>query len=310
MERSGPNQIKIFLWNQCNNRCLMCTNPVDLRNGANEREYSLEAKMEEILSKVSDGDKIQFTGGETTMHPDFFELLFWTRRNFPSSKILLLSNGRIFSYKEFTKKLLSIDNLTLQIPFLGSNDEIHDGITNAPNSFDETREGILNILDHKNETHHLEIRIVLTKKNISFLGDIMDFVKNDFGGGDSLVILFPLVLGSCRANFDNIGLKYGRAMKTIQSAVANRIGEFNDLRLYHFPLCQIDRSLWPHAYRSLVDKVIHFSSKCEECRYKRHCLGIPKHYFEIMGDGEFKPILEDMDVKEDDSNFSFHPITK
>ncbi len=309
-ENHFQKQVKIFLWNECNNRCLMCTNPLDLRNNKKGKDYSLEAKKKEISSRTIDGDRIQFTGGETTMYPDFLELMFWTRENFPSSELAVLSNGRMFSYEDFTKKLLDIDNLDLRVPFLGYNDKTHDDITNVSGSFKETKEGVSNILKYRNKTHRLEIRIVLSRKNFIFLDKMMDFVYDEFKEIDSLVVLFPLVMGSCRANFKNIGLEYRRIMPKLENILDDRLHYFKDLRLYHFPLCIISRHLWSHTCRSLVDDIIHFSEKCSRCLHKKHCLGIPRHYFEIMGDDEFRPILKDMKVEESDHNFSFHPIIK
>ncbi len=297
------------VWNKCNNKCTMCTNPLWLDSDNLCQAHSFRLKAKEIFDSMSrrpEGEMIQFTGGEPTIHPDFFKLLFWTRSEFTKSRIYLITNGRMFFYEDFTKGVLSVNNLTIQLAILGHNSDLHDKITNTPKSFNQTVAGIKNILKYKKENQELELRIVLTKVNIPFLDNILEFIYSNFREVDFLVIIFPEPEGKCEVNFDNIGLKYSEVKKTIKSIIPSWSKKFKELRLYHFPLCQLDQSLWHLIYRTLPPEEISFIDTCNNCNYKEYCLGIQKDYLKIVGSDEFISIKNNYNIKTQDDKH--HPI--
>ena len=295
------------IWNKCNNNCQMCTNPLWLNSDEVSNLHSFSDKSKEIEKKMKrEGDMIQFTGGEPTIHPEFFKLMYWTRENYPKSRIYLITNGRMFFYEEFTKKVLKVDRLTIQLSLLAHKKEIHNKITRTPKSFEQTVQGIKNILKYKKGGQELELRVVLTKINLPFLDKIIEFIYNEFKTFNSLVIIFPEIEGRCDVNFKNIGLRYSDTKHIINDIALKWGHKIDDFRLYHFPLCQIDPCLWKYAYRTLPEEEISFIKNCEKCRYKKYCLGIHKNYLEVVGGEEFTPITDNILIKE--GRNSNHPI--
>ena len=81
-------------WQKCNSHCVMCTNS-DAYIEEPDSKYSLEkhrAKIAELKGAPGDRgvyyrngehqDYFLFTGGEPTLHPEFFKLLGEYRKSF------------------------------------------------------------------------------------------------------------------------------------------------------------------------------------------------------------------------------------
>ncbi len=276
----------------------MCTNPLWLNSDEVSHLHTFEYKIKEIKKGVKkEGDMIQLTGGEPTIHPEFFKLFFWARENYPKLRIYLITNGRMFFYEDFTKRVLIADRLTIQVSLLAHKKEIHDKITGVPKSHDQVVQGIRNILKYKKDGQKLEIRVVLTKINFSFLNEILGFVYNEFKGVDSVTIIFPEIEGKCAINFDKIGLMHSDVRDLVDKVIPKWVSKIEDLRLYHFPLCQIGSHLWKYVYRTLPPEEVAYIKKCNDCKYRDYCLGIHKGYLEKIGDHEFMPIKEDILIK-------------
>jgi MoaA/NifB/PqqE/SkfB family radical SAM enzyme len=155
------------VFNLCNNRCWMCTNP---------RRYALfgsrHFKAANILGRLKrfrEGedeflenypDVFSLTGGEPTLSPDLLPVMNHIRRMFPRSRVVCLTNGRMFAYPSFTRKILSVrGDLELVIPVHGATAAEHDAITRTRGSFEQTVRGLDNILKERRAGHLLEIRI-------------------------------------------------------------------------------------------------------------------------------------------------------
>ena len=70
----------IAIWNRCNSHCVMCTNPKDYQ----EKKVSISYTYENIKKRwgnrhIDPDDNLSITGGEPTIHPDFFKIIRWFR---------------------------------------------------------------------------------------------------------------------------------------------------------------------------------------------------------------------------------------
>jgi len=290
----------------------MCTNPVGFRGKEGSSLYS----KEDILSRLKtwkrkniSKESINLTGGEPTIHPRFLSLLKEVRKLFPANKIVIVSNGRMFSYLWFAEDCLKISNFSLEIALHGANAKLHDRITCVKGSFKQTVAGIDNILKYKSLSQELEIRIIITRLTYKHLGEIVNFIKKRFSGVNRVVLIFMEMEGLAEKNFKLVGLSYNE-LKPYFSSV--KIKEWKkglpDLRLYHFPLCVLESGLWQYAWRTLRGEEVTFLSSCENCQYKKYCLGIHKDYLKLVGGKEFQPIKRKVGLKT--QNFFHHPIVK
>jgi len=303
----------ICIWNRCNNNCAMCTNPISFRNSNDSFLYSkgeVLARLEGWRKKyLADRENINLTGGEPTIHPDFLSLVKGIRRMLPANKIVMATNGRMFSYPLFAQKYLTLDNLSLEVALHGPNERLHDAVTGVRGSFKQTVRGIRNILKYRKKTHELELRIVITKQNYRMVGRTTAFIKKEFPGVDRLVLIFMEMEGLVAENFKTVGLNY-RTFNSFLSLTKFRkwTKGLDEVRLYHFPLCVLSPQFWPYIWRTLRGNEVVFLPRCRKCRYRKYCLGIHRDYLELVGDKEFQPIKKKINIEAQD--FFYHPITK
>lgn len=300
----------IAIWNRCNNHCIMCTNPFIFQLEKNGYYYLYE-NLIQVWAKYQfkSNDSLNFTGGEPTIHPDFFKIIDWFHARSPKSNIAIASNGRMFCYPSFTKKLLKIHNLTLEIAVHGNDAKSHDSITRTKDSFRQTIEGIHNILKYKNDLQILEIRIIITKLTYKNLNKILAFIKNEFNIKliENVVLIFMEIEGQAKDNFHIVGTTYKEVIPYLPQVVSKWAPYFNSFRLYHFPLCVLPPELWPYAWRTLRANEVIFLPRCFKCHFKKYCLGIHRDYITLIGDKEFKPPKK---IKIKTSDFFYKPIEK
>jgi MoaA/NifB/PqqE/SkfB family radical SAM enzyme len=289
----------------------MCTNP-DLpwlsAEGLPQEGYDFPVLVERIKrlkKQISSSDAIILTGGEPTLQPRFLDVLKFIRDNFPKQEIRILTNGRKFIYSDFAKEVLKTDNLNIAVSLYGPNARIHDSITRAKGSFDQTIKGIANILSLKNNGQIIEIRTVISRLSYQHLGQILNLIKERFSSVDRVILIFMEVEGQADKNFRGVGITYSQVRPFLEKLYPV-FNNFKELRLYHFPLCALEPKFWPFVWRTLPTKEVAFNLSCRQCNYKKHCLGIHKGYLEKMGDKEFGPIKEEIKIKKK-ADF-YHPI--
>jgi len=288
------------LWNLCNNRCIMCTNPLDFRNENDAKDYMAEdvlQRMEGERPKISkSGEDICLTGGETTIHPEFLYFLKKLRRNFPKNLISIATNGRRFFYEDFTKDVLKIKNLRLCVVVHSYEEQTHDAITRVSGSFKQTIKGLENIFKHKDDTQMVELRVVLLKQNYKQLNNICKMLYEKFPTVERIAIIFPEYEGYAKKNFNLIKTTFSDVKKYVEEATKNWGKKFISYRLYHFPLCSVSHDYWSYLLRSLPPDhhETFFMDRCERCYYKDCCLGVYKDYVKYFGEKEFTPIAREI----------------
>lgn len=301
------------IYHKCNNNCIMCTNQASSRK-LSKKYFSL-SYLTNRIKRFYDGEKefiddyrdtFSLTGGEPTLNPCFLKIIKKINAFFPRAKINLLTNGKMFVYEDYAKKVLSqSNNLELCVSLHGHTDRLHDKITQTKNSFKEAINGIENIISFKNRNHLLEIRIVVHKMNYKFLDKIIKFIKTNFPDVDRVVLLFMELEGVAIRNFNTVKLSYKQLAPYI-NRIYNQIENFADFRLYHFPLCVLPVKFFPYTWRTLPSFEIDFPKNCNKCTLRQLCLGVHKGYLKHMGNSEFVPFREHVKIcKSDDW---YHPI--
>lgn len=289
----------------------MCTNP---NNVAKEIPPTLNNLIERVERFYHGNQEFKenykgvfsITGGEPTLSPYLFLSIKKINELFPGTKIICLTNGRMFSYVDYAKEFLQLDaNLEIAISIHGHNAKLHDRISQTPGSFLETLRGLENILRFKKFGLVIEVRIVIHKLNYKFLENITRFIKNEFPQVNRFVYIFFEIEGQAEKNIKALKLTYTQLLPYI-TKIYNLISYFSDTRFYHFPLCTLPVKFFPYIWRTLPKFEVAFLKTCKDCNLKKLCLGIHKGYLKHIGTSEFQPIKDSLDIKED-SNWH-HPI--
>lgn len=300
----------ICLWDKCNNNCIMCTNPDngwEAWDGSFNYDFkSLKKRIIEDKQRFEAGDTIYITGGEPTIHPDFIEIIKFINTEFPDKRIILLTNGRRFYYKDFAKELLEVcPNIEIHMSLYGHNQEIHEKITQAVGSYSQTIAGITNLLNLKKRGQVIALRHVLSSVSHKHINDFLKLVSEKFPQIDQTILMFWEIEAQAEKNIESLKLRY-KDTEAIIGVVEEYLEKLKEIRLYHFPLCQIEKNLWPITWCTWPAHEVCFLPACDKCKVKKYCVGVHKAYLKNIGPDEFSPITEEHKIKE--SKNQYKPI--
>lgn len=268
--QSDDNALVVTL--QCNSNCIMCPCSEKSRR---EAQLSSIWDLTELLKYFPTSPHfLTITGGEPTLlKEDFFALMKIFQATYDETNFLLLTNGRAFGDFKFTQQFIECipDNIKLGIPLYGYDEESHDSITQTPGSFKQTVIGIHNLLHYNVD---VEIRIVLTKLNISYIDKVSRYIVKYFHGVKSVNFMGLELLGNAAKNKELVWLPYDEMFKKSQDAIKLLISHGIDVQVYNFPLCSVKKDYWSLCAKSISDYKIRYSEQCNDCEVKAICGGV------------------------------------
>lgn len=292
---------------QCNNRCRFCID-------ADKRELR-EKSTQEIATEIADARKrgssyLEFIGGELTIRPDILYLIDLAKR-IGFETVVMATNGRMLSYKEFAKKIAyaGLDQIIFSIH--GHNASLHDNLTRAKGSFKELMEGINNLRGFK--FNNIGSNTTIVKQNYRFVPEIgrliyglgirnaeFIFVDPSYGGAycdfDSIV---PMI--SKAAPFIRECLDFGRGKKIKHWHIRyvplcyflgyeNQVSELQEVKLFHTEHLAPDfKNLDVEGSRAEIGR--NKTARCTGCLVYKKCEGAWKEYLRRYGDSELNPVL-------------------
>lgn len=274
---------------RCNNNCVSCILNTSVTS-------SIPDPPMEQITRVIDGinpknDYFGVSGGEPTLRNELLDILRYARERHPDLYIFLVSNGRMFFYREYTKKLadLNLNNFRVGIPLYGHTPKLHDSITRVKGSFIQAVGGIKNLLESGIK---VEVRTIIGKLNYKHLEDTAKFVGG-FQDIDRFVFINMKYTGNAFLHKNILFVKLSDVVPYATKAV-DILRDFDIyVRLYHFPLC-----ILPEEYRTIAEgvtkeeKELTFAPQCKNCKLRNKCPRIWKTYFISADKKEFKPIVD------------------
>jgi len=163
--------LSIAITNKCNLKCNFCS-----RNASKENSTFMSPETINSLLKSAKRispekfDSISLTGGETLLHPLFWEIVDVCRR-YPQADILLTTNGTLIT-EDIAEKMKERKIRRVGTSIDGPK-EIHDRIRGVKGAFEKTIKAI-EILESKGiET---DVKTTVTKENIKYLAEIMGYL--------------------------------------------------------------------------------------------------------------------------------------
>ena len=310
-----PNVLLLLVGFSCNNNCIFCSNMAD-------RDFN--SPTEEVLRKIDRGYKqgfriLEFIGGEITIRPDFFDLVSYAKK-IGFEDVRITSNGRLFSYPEFTQKAWQAGLKVVVVSLYGHNKRLHEAVTRTPGSFKQCVQGIKNI--SKIKGMDLIINTVVSRINYKFLYQIGQFI-HQLGVRE----WHPLELlpdGRGAEHYDILAVPYKELSPYIKKIGKLAGHKIERIEFFDFPFCLFDRELLnnkninyftpqkryedieiqAHDPAFRVKKIVQgkkiiyqdkYKTKpsfCRHCLYFYQCGGIAKPYFKRYQDREIKELAK------------------
>lgn len=293
----------------CNNKCVMCyfsdkLGTIDLSTE--------EVKKNILLAKKEDASMLLLTGGEPTIRNDFLTLLSYAiELGIP--EIEVQTNGRMFYYEEFVKKIADFQKgnnyVGFLVPIYGHNERIHDAITRSPGSFKQTIQGIKNLLEYE---QRFVGKTVIMKSNYKYLPDIVKLLTDL--NVKSMTITTVCVPEGASSRIKRTIPRFKEAIPYLYKALDTFGGKRLKISLASIPLCLL------RGYESFVSEKMYYKTiiskdpnkeiremkvpenvtrdfqnktkleKCKKCKLFSRCGGVWKEYVKMYGEGEFIPV--------------------
>ncbi len=265
------NDNALFTTAMCSNRCLMCCQPPSEKN-------DIDALWGKNLKLVDTAPKelpsIGITGGEPTLlGKRFFELIRHIRSTLPDTEIHILSNGRAFADKEFTRQLGEIgpEKILLGIPLHSDNQVDHDLIAGARGAYTETLIGLYNLARW---SFDIELRVVLTKLNYQRLPKIAHFIYRNLPFVRYISLMGLEYIGYTIKNANRVWIDPVEMATPLCTATLFLDAVGLNVSIFNLSHCVLPKKVWPFAKKSISDWKSRFEPFCEQCILKEDCCGL------------------------------------
>ena len=232
---------------------------------------------------------IAFSGGEQNLRKDL-PLLVKYAKSAGLDHIEVQSNGRIYAYKDYCRKLIDAGVSNFVISFHSHKEKVHDMIMGVPGTFKQVVEGIKNLNSLGSKVY---INIVLTKFNYDHLENHIKFLLKNF---DIQELRFTMVMLEGNTNDDPKGIV--PCMSDVGPHVCRAIDIAKDKAgcfIYNMVPCvvpdhesyvndmgQLDTLLIGPEFEASLDeerKGKKIKAKdCKACKYNEPCNGVWKKY--------------------------------
>jgi len=173
VHKSKKNMKRIFYFNItfiCNNDCLFCFSHSTYYKKISK--FSCDDIVQIINSYgITSRDRVIINGGEPTLCKELQSIL--QVLNYYGVEVVLYSNGRLFCNKVFCESVLKYITRVV-IPIHGSR-EVHECITQKKGSFDETVQGLENIIQ-LGYADKIELKFIVSQKMIDESFSISTFM--------------------------------------------------------------------------------------------------------------------------------------
>jgi radical SAM protein with 4Fe4S-binding SPASM domain len=292
------NRVDIKVSFKCNNRCLFCVQGDKRQRHRDKSDAQVKAILRDSRSVY---EEVVFTGGEVTLRPNIIELVGYAKDL--GYKIQIQTNGRMFAYKDFCINMVKAGADVFAVSIHGHNAKLHDYLTGAKGSFEQSTAGIRTLLTLG---RLVVTNTVINKINYRFLPEIAEFLIDL--GIPQYQFAFPHILGNALENKDwmiprkkeimpyvkrglEIGIKKGRLVKT-EAIPACLLGKYSKYMAESLiPQTKVfDIKVNENFNRWRKEEGKLKGPKCKECKYFKCCEGPWREYPRLFGWEEFKPV--------------------
>ncbi|GHU67075.1 hypothetical protein FACS189413_01200 [Bacteroidia bacterium] len=249
----------------------MCCQPPTKQN---DFDFFFEQNIALIKNAPKDLSIIGISGGEPTLSGErFFELISTIREYLPDTTIHILTNGRCFANEIYAQRLKEIggNNLLLGIPIHSDSSLIHDKISGAKNSFNETIFGLYNLAA---VDIPIELRIVINNLNYKRLNQLSDYIFRNLSFVNCVSFMAMEYIGFVVKNSKQVWIEPIEYMPYLKEAVLTLNSWNIDVAIFNLPLCLLPEELHTFARKSISDWKNKYAEVCYNCAKKNDCCGL------------------------------------
>ena len=267
--RTGSRHNVVFATDACNSYCVMCSQPprpVDPR--------ALIGEHLRLLSLIPDvPPELGITGGEPTLLKDgLIEIVAACKARFPTTPLHMLSNGRLFYYGAFARRLAEVEHrdLMVGVPVYSDTDAEHDHVVQARGAFDQTIVGVQNLA---RQGVPVEIRVVAHRHTTDRLLDIATFIYRNLTFAAHVTFMGLEPMGFAVANLDELWIDPWQYRDELERAVLFLAARGMRVSVYNHQLCTVSPAIHAFCRQSISDWKNEFLPVCEPCAARDSCAG-------------------------------------
>lgn len=267
--KNSPHNF-ILVTDQCNSFCLMCSQP--------PRQVDDFDRIREHLRLIDLIDpetrELGITGGEPTLFKDdFLRLVEHCKERLPNTALHVLTNGRMFYYREFARRLGAVGHpdVMLGVPLYSDVDSEHDYVVQARGAFEETVLGLHNLSRYG---VLVEIRVVVHRQTYRRLPRLAEFIARNFPFAAHVALMGMEMYGFVNRNLEALWVDPYDYQPELYEATEILLTAGMRVSIYNHQLCVLDRRLWPFARKSISDWKNIYLEECTSCAMREECGGL------------------------------------
>ena len=297
----------------CNERCRFC--PCS-EESADVPSLTFEEICTAIRRAIEERgvENILLSGGEPTIHPDFFKILEFIKSY--DVNISLLTNALKLADDKFAERMFSIIDgikLDVTVAFHSHIPEKHDFLTQHKGSFEKSMKGVENMLKHN-------VRLSIKNNIVNYTyQDLPEYVKwatSHFTDDVTLLFCNIDINGTAASNKGNVAVEFRQSMPYLQQALdiiidQRKAGHKRNVKVLTTPLCLMDPYYWGfvenatqtdiEAYKvPNSDLLWNVSSDsgplfkaCVDCELKQYCPGTWNSFKKNYNESILKSIVSE-----------------
>jgi len=283
----------------CNNRCLFCAQG-DKRSTCGA--LPPERLAEELVKGRPSAGGLVLTGGEPTVHKQLLTLVRLAAK-LDYYPIQLQTNGRMLAYTKILRALLDAGVSEVSPSLHGPTAEIHEALTRASGSFEQSVNGIRNVVAAKIP---IVTNSVVTRSNLESLPELVALLAQLGVRNAQLAFVHPV--GTALERFDEVVPRLSDLERPLRAARAIALEQGMKLVTEAVPLCflrgmeelAVEEQIPLTTVADLEGKLDYSTWRvregkahgppCEGCAARTRCEGPWREYPERRGWDEFRPL--------------------
>lgn len=273
--RPQANSNTILLTEQCDQACVMCSQP------PKNKVYDYYQLYEEAILLSPKGLTIGISGGEPTLERErLFNFLLTMKDKRPDIKFHVLTNAQHFIPSDIPILDELAPTVVWGVPLYSSEADVHDEIVGKSGA----HKGLLNSINILLQAGvNIELRTVVMQQNFQNLPKLADFIARHLSLCDVWALMQLENIGFAKMNWSHIFIDTSTNFSPLANALAIAITGQIKVALYNFPLCSVPSEWRTLCCKSISDWKNKYLEMCNSCSSVSECCGFFSWYNEQTG---------------------------